>query len=136
MNSTYNENPFILEGYEKVDGVYTAINTASQEQLDWASGIVDFPPYSLISNSTFSNLQSNEGIIRVSNAQLEMRSVDLRGNSAAEAGSSILHATQSSLKLTEKINFVQNAAGTGGAISLNQLSVLEANDTMFSENSA
>lgn len=56
MNSTYNENPFILEGYEKVGGVYVAINTANQEQLDWASGIVDFPPYSLISNSTFSNL--------------------------------------------------------------------------------
>ena len=65
-----------------------------------------------------------------------MRSVDLRGNTVTEAGSSILHATKSTLKLVEKINFVQNIASTGGAISLNQLSVLEANDTIFSENFA
>lgn len=82
MNSTYNEDPFVFEGYEKVDGVYLPINVANTQQLNWAEGIVDFLPYSLLADCTFADQVVGQGVVVTNDAWLEMRRTVMSGNTA------------------------------------------------------
>ena len=107
MNTTYNEDPYI--GYMIVNGETVPIPDKTDYQANWDEGIIDFAPYSLISNSTFSSLIAQQAIIQVDQADLELRSVSMSENLVTEArGSSIILASQSALKFVENNNFERN----------------------------
>jgi len=57
MNSTYNEDPYIIKGYYQDEyGKFFPVNEPTTVQENWAKGIVDFIPNSLIWRSSFTNV--------------------------------------------------------------------------------
>lgn len=65
MNFTYNEDPFISEGFyqNETTSEWIARNLPNEAQANWNKGIADFMPYSLITNSTFERIKVDHALL-------------------------------------------------------------------------
>ena len=93
MNSTYNEDPYIILGfaYNKTRS-WVPINNETENQKNWDLGIVDFLPYSIIKDSSFNNISVESSLIDINESLLELRRTSITNNVATGIDSSIIIA--------------------------------------------
>jgi predicted outer membrane repeat protein len=102
----------------------------------WSKGIPDFLPYSLIMNSTFTNLTAQDSVLTLNDALIEIRSTIFDNNTCFGIDSSTLKGSGATIVLRENVTFSDNVADSGGAISLSNKSIMRAQGTQFLRNTA